>query len=289
MACDHCFVWGSPDQSGVMTTEQVRDVFDQGQAIGSVQAAWFEGGEPFLYYGQLLEGLRLAKDRGWSTGIVSNGYWATSREDALASLRPLIEAGLDDLLLSEDALHGSDEEPLPSNAIAAAEELGLGKGTIAMRNADASIEGPFTPKGEPITGGAIRFRGRAARELAAGLPGRPWEELVTCPHEELASPARVHVDSQGYVHICQGMAMGNLFEAPLADLLAAYVPERHPVCGPLLSGGPAALSREYDLPHAESYVDECHMCFEMRDRLRGQFPEYLAPDQMYGVVSHATS
>ncbi len=285
MACDHCFVWGSPDQSGAMTTAQIRDIFNQGQAVGSIKAAWFEGGEPLLYYGQLLEGIRLANERGWSTGIVSNAYWATSPEDAIAALRPLLAARLGDLLLSEDALHGSDQGPLPANAVAAAEELGLGKGTIAMRDAEASVEGPFTPKGEPITGGAIRFRGRAAVELTAGLPRRPWQELATCPHEELISPSRVHVDPHGFVHICQGLAMGNLFDTPLPEMLDAYVPERHPISGPLISGGPAALARKYDLPHADSYVEECHMCYEMRDRLRERFPQYLAPAQMYGVMS----
>ena len=47
---------------------------------------------------------------------------------------------------------------------------------------------------------------------------------------------------------------------------------------------PAGLARAYDLPHAESYVDECHMCYELRGKLRERFPEHLAPAQMYGVA-----
>ncbi len=283
--CDHCFVWGSPQQSGVMTLEQVRRIFDQGQALGSVESISFEGGEPFLYYGALLEGVREARARGWKADAVTNAYWATSPEDALVWLRLLIEAGLGGVLLSEDAYHGSDDHSLAANAAAAADQLGIGSGTIAIREAASSVGAPSSAKGEAIKGGAVRFRGRAVSRLAPGLPQRPWRELVTCPHEELVSPIRVHVDPLGYVHICQGVVMGNLFRTPLSEMLTAYVPQRHPVCGPLLSGGPAALAYAYDLPHADSYVDECHMCYEMRDHLREKLPEYLAPAQMYGVPS----
>ncbi len=284
--CDHCFVWGSPQQSGVMTLAQMGRILDQGEALGSVEAVCFEGGEPFLYYGLLLEGVRQARARGWRTEVISNAYWATSVEDALLWLRPLVEAGLDDLLLSEDTYHdhGTNEESLPKNAATAVDDLGIGTGTIAIREA-ASIDAPSSAKGEAIKGGAVRFRGRAASQLTAGLPRRPWQELVTCPHEELVSPVRVHIDPLGYVHLCQGLVMGNLFRTPLPEMLKAYVPEHHPICGPLLSGGPAALARAYDLPHADSYVDECHMCYEMRDCLQERFPVHLGPAQMYGVTS----
>jgi hypothetical protein len=266
-----------------MTMEQVRSIFDQGQALGSIESISFEGGEPFLYYGALLEGVREATARHWKTDAVTNAYWATSPEDALLWLRPLVEAGLGGLLLSEDAYHGSDEESLPGNAAVAADQLSIGKGTIAIRDAASSVDAPSSAKGEAIKGGAVRFRGRAASQLAPGLPRRPWQDLVSCPHEELVSPIRVHVDPLGYVHICQGLVMGNLFQTALTEMLGAYVPERHPICGALLSGGPAALARAHDLPHADGYVDECQMCYEMRDHLRERFPDHLAPAQMYGV------
>jgi MoaA/NifB/PqqE/SkfB family radical SAM enzyme len=269
-----------------MTLEQVRSIFDQGQALGSIESISFEGGEPFLYYGALLEGVREATARGWKTEAITNAYWATSPEDALLWLRPLVEAGLGGLLLSEDAYHGSDEESLPSlpgNAAVAADQLNIGKGTIEIRDAASSVDAPSSAKGEAIKGGAVRFRGRAASQLAPGLPRRPWQELVSCPHEELVSPIRVHVDPLGYVHICQGLVMGNLFQTALTEMLGAYVPEDHPICGPLLLGGPAALARTHDLPHADGYVDECQMCYEMRNHLRERFRDHLAPAQMYGV------
>jgi hypothetical protein len=87
----------------------------------------------------------------------------------------------------------------------------------------------------------------------------------------------------GYVHLCQGLAIGNVFETPLATICSRYDPDQHPVIGPLLAGGPAELVRQFGLPHQAGYADACHLCDEARLRLRPRFPEVLLPDQMYGL------
>lgn len=282
--CDHCFVWGSPSQSGTMTLAQIRQIYDQGEALGGIEAVSLEGGEPSLYYPTLLEAARLARARGWSVDFITNAYWAVSNEDALLFLRPLAELPLRGMFLSEDAYHGSTDDPgLTRAAAEAARELGIAVHTITVRPAEQSVDAPHTPRGEPITGGAVHFRGRAADILVEGVPRRPWRELDSCPHEDLAAPTRVHIDALGYVHLCQGLALGNLWEQPLSELMAAYQPEGHPVCGHLLRGGPAALAEAFGPPHADGYADECHMCYDLRRALRPQMPDLLGPDQMYGV------
>jgi hypothetical protein len=128
----------------------------------------------------------------------------------------------------------------------------------------------------------VMFRGRAAELLSAGRPRRAWESFTTCPHENLRDPGRVHVDPFGYVHLCQGIAIGNLFQTPLREICAGFDPDAHPIVGPLLAGGPAGLAERYGLPREAGYADACHLCYEMRKALRGRFPEILAPDGMYG-------
>jgi hypothetical protein len=81
-----------------------------------------------------------------------------------------------------------------------------------------------------------------------------------------------------------GIVIGNLFEKPLKQICDEYDADAHPICGPLLEGGPAALVTEYNLPHGFSYADACHLCYEARMTLRTRFPQYLNPDQMYGIV-----
>jgi hypothetical protein len=107
--------------------------------------------------------------------------------------------------------------------------------------------------------------------------------LDDCPYEDLRDPGRVHIDAYGHVHLCQGLSMGNLWSTPLSELVASYDGERHPVAGPLLRGGPAALARAYHVPHAKEYVDECHFCYSLRKALLDQFPEFLGPRQVYGL------
>jgi len=268
--CDHCFVWGSPWQSGTLSLRQIEGILDQAHTA-AVEEIYFEGGEPFLYYAVLLKAVELAKQRGFQVGIVSNAYWAQTSEDAVEWLKPL--AGkLADLSVSSDLYHYSEElSRQAQNAIAAARELDIPVGTISIAQPD-----------ERDT--SVMYRGRAWRELVPRTArGTRWDRLTECPHENLRDPGRVHLDPLGNLHICQGISLGNLFETPLAEICAQYDAEAHPVCGPLLHGGPAALVSEYTLPHEKNYVDACHLCYEARMNLRTRFPEVLGPDQMYGV------
>jgi MoaA/NifB/PqqE/SkfB family radical SAM enzyme len=115
--------------------------------------------------------------------------------------------------------------------------------------------------------------------------GRPWTDFEECPHEDLEEPGRVHVDPLGFVHLCQGISLGNVLEEGLREICDRYDPAAHPVTGPLLSGGPAELARRYDLSPAAgtTFADACHLCDRTRRALRPRFPDVLAPDQMYGV------
>jgi hypothetical protein len=285
--CEHCFVWGSPFQTGAMTIAQVREIFRQAEQAKGVRYVSIEGGEPFLYYATAVETLREAKAHGWRVELLTNAYWATSPEDARLWLRPLAKLGLDGLVVSADPYHGSengDHLSPPKIAMEAARRAGIETSSISILPAVQSVGKGSDRPGQAITGGPVCFRGRAARDLVEGLPLRPWRDLATCPHEELAHPARMHFDPLGYVHICQGLVMGNIWRTPLKEMLRSYDAAAHPICGPLLRGGPAEIARTYGVPHEGGYVDECHMCYELRRALRQRFSEFLCPDQMYGVV-----
>ena len=276
--CDHCFVWSSPRQHGVLTIQQISQVLEQAREAG-VDSIYFEGGEPFLYYPVLVSGVRQAAGMGFSVGIVSNAYWAETVADAAEWLQPFV-GRLSDLTVSSDLYHCEKElGEQPQNAIAAAKLLGIPTGMISIAQVDeaaASTHGQLDGKG------AVMFRGRAAATLAAKAPVHPWSTFTECPHEDLSDPGRVHLDPFGNLHICQGLVIGNLFERSLKEICAAYDPATHPICGPLLRGGPAALVTEYGLSPEPAYADACHLCYESRQALRPRFPDMLRPDQMYG-------
>lgn len=279
--CDHCFLYCGPHAEGTFTLAQLRAALDEAAKLGSVEWIYYEGGEPFLYYLLMVEGLKMARARGFKAGVVTNCYWATAREDAALWLDPVRNAGVDDLSLSDDAYHHGDVEETPAKvAAAAATGMGVTSGSICI---DAPTVEFGVEKGEPVIRGGAVLRGRAAEKLVEGLTTRPWEAFVECPHEDLRNPGRVHLDAFGHVHLCQGLSMGNMWETPLAQLVREYNPDAHPICGPLLRGGPAELVRSYDLDLRGEYVDECHLCFLARKALIDRFPEYLAPRQVYGL------
>jgi len=120
-------------------------------------------------------------------------------------------------------------------------------------------------------------------KLADGLPLRPWQGFRECPYEELEAPSRVHVDAFGHVQVCQGISIGNMWEVPLSKIIADYRPETHPVCGPLIRGGPAELARACGQTPQPGYIDECHLCFLTRKAVIDQYPQALAPRQVYGL------
>ena len=277
--CDHCFVWGSPWQTGTLTYEQIENILLQAKEAG-VTSIYFEGGEPFLYYAILIKAVRKAADMGFSVGIVSNAYWASSVADAEEWLRPFARR-LADLTVSSDLFHCSESlGERPQNALVAAKWLNIPTGMISI--AQPGEEAKQT-HGQIEDEGAVVFRGRAAKILAEKATSHPWEGFDSCPHEDLREPGRIHLDPLGNIHICQGISIGNVFETPLKEICENYDADFHPICGLLLAGGHAALVTEYNLPHASHYADACHLCYEARTTLRERFPQYLNPDQMYGV------
>ena len=282
--CDHCFVWGSPHQSGIMTLPDIRFFLQQAAETGTITSVAFEGGEPFLHYETLLGAVRLAAGMGFDVSLVSNGYWATSPKAALARLRPL--AGLiQSLSISSDLYHYDEQLSRQArHALDAAGQLGIAASIMSIAlasNHDAPTVVGQLPPGE--TG--VMYRGRAAVRLSSNYARKPTAEFTACTHENLRNPGRVHLDALGNLHICQGIVIGNLFETTLREVCATYDPDTHPVTGPLLAGGPLELARRYGLTPGAGYVDACHLCYETRLALRERLPAALRPGQMYGVVS----
>lgn len=282
--CDHCFLYCGPQAEGTFTLSQLRTVHDEMAKIGTIKMVYYEGGEAFLFYPLMLEGIRMSREKGFKTGVVTNSYWALTEEDAELWLKPLLELEVSDVSVSNDAFHHGEEVENPATkALKALNNLKISGGDICVER--PSIEIASTQeKGEPVVGGGAMFRGRAVEKLIEeDFPRKHWERFTECPHEDFKNPGRVHIDSLGNVHLCQGLSMGNMWKTPLSQLVKNYDPKKHPICGPLIEGGPALLTRKYQVDHEESYVDACHLCYSTRLSLLDQFPEYLTPKQVYGI------
>lgn len=286
LECEHCFVCGSPAAEGTFTPSQIAAVLDQAQKTGTVDTVYFEGGEPFLFYPVLLEGIRMARERGLSAGIVTNGYFATSNENARCFLEPIKELGITDFSVSDDIFHYENRDENPARrALETAQKMGLPTLVLALEPGGSGPEDMAEVREEKkgiITDGGIMFRGRAAATLSRNAAMHDWRQFTSCPYEDLVNPTRLHVDAYGNLQICQGISMGNVWKKSLDELVRDYSPKDHPICGPLIAGGPALLARDLGYtPPEEGVADACHLCWLARKSCREKFPDVLEPAQVY--------
>ena len=77
--------------------------------------------------------------------------------------------------------------------------------------------------------------------------------------------------------------MGNMWQRPLSELVRNYMPQSHPICGPLIRGGPAELAKALGVKPESGYIDECHLCYLARKEAADSFPDFLCPKQAYGL------
>ena len=296
-ACDHCFVWGSPDAEGTMTLAQLTSVIDQAAELG-VTDVYFEGGEPTLAYPVVLAAAQRARERGLDVGIVSNCFWATSVADARVWLAPFAELGVADLSLSSYAyfVEDANEEHL-RNAVLAAQELGI-RASVLEVGAPADIGVPGACSGDV---GEIMHKGRAAVELApAQAPrGRP-RRSSPAPTRTSATRAGLTSARTASCRSARASAPATCSPEATARRRPSTWPRRSPAaCGAsstptirsarpvvreILAGGPWALAQAAGHTMARShYADECHLCYEVRAALRasGRHPEVVAPGQCY--------
>lgn len=282
--CDHCFLYCSPQSEGTFTIKQILNVLKQAKKTGTVKDIFFEGGEPFLFYPLLLEGIKKANSMGFKVGIVTNAYGANSREDAELWIKPLIDAGLSYMHISNDEFHYENEKENPSTtAYSVALDFEIETLCISIEKPKPASFKDLNEKGYPIVDGEARLRGRAVEKLIKDLPMRSWQDMKECPYEDLDDPSRVHVDPFGNVHLCQGIIMGNVWKKSLNKIISDYKVEKHPICGPLIRGGPAQLVKELNIYPESEYADECHLCYSVRREIIDKYSEYLAPKQVYGL------
>jgi hypothetical protein len=290
LRCPHCFVFGSPRAKGTFDLAQIRSVLEQARQVESLQWIYFEGGEPFLRFSLLLQAIQRARSQGFNVGVITNGYFARTEETAVHYLEPLIKLGVADLTVSNDAYHYQAPGETPAQkTLKAATRLGLHTTSWELPtlppNAspqtswmDAQVQDGMGIQTRP----RLKFCGRAAENLIDGLPVAHWETFKVCPTAELGEPRRLSIDAFGNCQLCHGISIGNVWETPLAVLIDGYQAGQHPVCGPIVQGGPALLARTYSVVHQDNYVDACHCCYDLRRALVDRFPTYLAPRQVYG-------
>lgn len=125
IACRHCWSNCRPDRVEQMDINVLRTAIRQFGAIENSEIVALTGGEPFIYPDRLLIALEeINRFPHLKSGVITNGFWATSKRKAIETLESLPR--INQVCVSTDIYH---KEFIPTafikNALLACEDLGI--------------------------------------------------------------------------------------------------------------------------------------------------------------------
>lgn len=308
-ACKHCLYNCGPRwEHEAITAEALAQALDAVTVWPRPPQVHFTGGEPFLHFQRLLDGTRIAVERGIRCYVETSASWCLDDDDVLDRFEQLFEAGLGAVLVSCSPFHAEKIPPTRTlRAVRAALEVFGERGTIVylpeflgvIQSFDLERPTPLSryeeimgaeEAGRILWGGyGIISGGRSGYHLGHLVPSYPAEsfEGATCAAEILYAH-HSHFDLYGnYISgFCGGLTVGSWHSLP--QLLDDYRSRRYPpLVETLIVDGPYALcgfaQREYGYRALEGgYAGKCHLCVDVRRHLvaAGDFAE-LAPRAFY--------
>jgi hypothetical protein len=307
--CRHCLYNCGPGWEKTPTSlENLRAALEVAASWNPAPQVHITGGEPFLHFELLLEGVAIAAELGLRSYVETNANWCTDGDEALARFAALRGAGLDAVLISCSPFHAESIPPVRTLTAthAALEVLGPERimlyrpGYLQMLQC-FGLERPIpisryeeefgTDAARRIlwTGYGVISGGRAGYELGDLALRRGPEAFAgdSCAREILHAH-HSHFDLYGnYISgFCGGLSVGSWRR--LSEVIAAFRERRYPpLIEMLVQGGPHTLyayahEKHGYRPLGAGYAGKCHLCVDVRRHLvaDGQYAE-LEPRQFY--------
>jgi len=302
--CVHCSYRASPEAQGFMPQSNVERWLSELKENHPLKTLTVHGGEPFLDTRLLAAVLKKAKEleieNRW---VITNSYWAISQTVAEEILNDLKEAGLKSITFSVDAFH-QEYTPLERVKIGLDAAVRIGLDTVAvdsyllgsekLRNKYNILTLELIDELQEYTTVQFSrylatFDGRGADNLAAYVPTEQKLPAGKCQFPfwlggDIRNPEVVEIDFQGNVTLCPGLCIGNAAHESLLKLLNDYDYQRHPIISIIAEQNPIGLlelARARGYKEERGFMNECHLCYEMRRFLQPYYPEYLAPVTCY--------
>jgi len=310
-SCRHCLYNCGPQWTDWMSLQTLE------QALRAV-SGWdhrfqihFTGGEPFLRFSLLLQGVRFASELGIPCYVETNGGWCVDGAMVLRRFVALRDAGMAAILISCSPFH-AETVVLARTLLAiekAIEVFGRRQVIVYMPHCLSQIRQFGTTEIVPLERYVDRFgpeeAGRMLWDEYHLIPaGRAGYQLGHLTHRQPAGALRLekcrmellyahhsHMDLYGnYISwFCGGLALGDWHDLP--RLLRAVEAQRYPpIIDLLVHSGPYALfelaQRDYgykELP--TGYVGKCHLCVDVRKHLsRLELFDELQPARFYDMM-----
>lgn len=302
--CKHCSYRAGPERTGFMSLRDAERWLTELLNTQPLKSFTVHGGEPFLYF-EVLKGIfRKVKELGvQERWVITNGYWAKDFKIAKEYLNELKEAGLLGITFSVDAFH-QEYIPLETvrTGIEAAVQIGFEKVAvdsyflgcedsdneydISTENAISGLKGLSDVQFSRFK---ATFEGRAAELIADDTEIENKVPTGKCQFPfwlggDLKNPEGIEIDFEGNVTLCPGISIGNAKSESSVDILKGYDYRNHPIIKILAEEGPIGLmdlAREKGYEREQKYINECHLCYEMRKFLYQYYSHYLKPVSCY--------
>ncbi len=110
LKCGHCVAKGEIPETATMDLGRARQTLHE-MAAANVKGISFTAGEPLIFFNEIKALVRLCRNLGIYTRIVTNSFWATRPERANAVVKELKQSGLNQLRLSCSRWHQQGVDP----------------------------------------------------------------------------------------------------------------------------------------------------------------------------------
>lgn len=308
IACPHCIVEAGPHRKEEVQYERAAAWIEQASTYrdGHIKGLALTGGEPFYNLENLTRVSSYGERLGLAVSVVTNAFWAASRDEALSVLSrvPAIQA----FSFSTDVYH---QRSIPldyiENAVWAAGEMGRQYNVaVCTDNEDDQQYRRILEKLESTIGAdrirlSITFPAGRARKTARHLNYHAAPEPTVAACSMASSPV---IFPDGRVNACIGplltlpaahpLFLGNIEQESLADILDRA--ELNPILHAIRAWGPhklVSLLRQHGheglLPR--EYISNCicDPCYKLLSdsRIVDALENILLDEQAKQVVAYA--
>lgn len=289
--CKHCSVGSRLNRPGprhVPVTESVDAIRWLG-AHYPIQSIMTFGGEPLLYPHVICALHSAAKDCHIPTRqLITNGYFSKRPEHIRQVAEDLIEAGVNDILLSVDAFH---QESIPLGPVMEfsrcvmeirPEILQLQPSWVVneahndlWNTRTREILAEFSRLGVVVgRGDNIFMAGNAVEHLAEYYPAPHLDMDDRCGSQPYTEPldqvSSLSIEPNGDVVAC-AFPIGNLLRENMDMIVSRYDPYDNPFTRAVLTGGVGGLlqaAKDHSIPaDCSKCYSVCDLCRQIKDQI----------------------
>jgi hypothetical protein len=274
-ACDHCIREASPSRSGKMHIRDAKGYIRSADEIG-IPSVGITGGEPFLFFPEILKLVEFASGLGMETSVITSGYWAADPARAGEMLSKLAEKGLDVLGVSWDEFH---ERHVPVSFLYRLADLCSRLGLRMVLNVCRSTR---TRMNHEDIKAKVHEQNLVPLGRASSLPDDLFLQYEEPPSGSCGNLLNPMVDWNGEIFACCGpgrfssptspLRLGNANDSRLRETLLKAAED--PILGAIHVWGPYGLWRLLeDEGHNQLYTPKerylggiCMFCLDLLDQ-----------------------